>query len=86
MDELKSLCKGFTTIGLSDMGAVRLMNRREVKYTVHRRVLPLILKRIVNDYHILEMERQHIMPYRSVYFDTRDYRLYTSHQNGKLNR
>ena len=86
MEALKTLCGAFTPIQLDNMNKVRLMNRKEIKYTVHRNLLPAILKRLVKSYEILEINGQNLMPYKSVYFDTRDYKLYTTHQNGKLNR
>jgi hypothetical protein len=86
MDAIKELCQEFRPIQLDKMNRVKLMNRKEIKYTVHRALLPLILRKIAGDYDILEIAGKNIMPYKSVYFDTKDYRLYTTHQNGKLNR
>lgn len=57
-----------------------------MKYTVHRELLPVILGRVVEDYKILDINGENIMPYKSVYFDTQDFKLYGAHQNGKLNR
>lgn len=86
MEALKKICAEFTPIPLDKMDKVRLMNRKEIKYTVQRNLLPVILSRIVKSYDILEINGQNFMPYKSVYFDTKDYKLYTNHQNGKLNR
>ncbi|MDC7220290.1 MAG: polyphosphate polymerase domain-containing protein [Spirochaetales bacterium] len=86
MTQINSICNQLPPIHLDEMNRVRLMNRKEVKYTVYRDLLPFLLKKISPHYEILEIEGEHLMPYKSVYFDTEDYALYTSHQNGKLNR
>ncbi|MDC7222114.1 MAG: polyphosphate polymerase domain-containing protein [Spirochaetales bacterium] len=86
MEKIERICQGFAPIQLEKMNEVKLMDRKEIKYTIHRDLLPLILEKIADHYYVLEIDGQNIMPYRSVYYDTKDYKFYTIHQNGKLNR
>jgi hypothetical protein len=86
MEAIEQLCEEFKPIHLEKMNKVRLMNRKEIKYTVRRDLLPLILQKVSPHYDILEIAGENLMPYKSVYYDTDDYKLYTTHQNGKLNR
>jgi hypothetical protein len=65
---------------------VKLMNRKESKYIINRKTLALILDKIHEDYFILEIQKQRLMPYESRYFDSPHFDLYNTHQNGKLNR
>ncbi len=76
----------FETIKLKEMDKVKLMNRKECKFTVHYTTLYSILDRIKDDYYILDIEGLKEMPYESVYYDMPDFSLYRTHQNGKLNR
>ena len=68
------------------MDSVKLMDRKECKYTVSNRNLIVLLNNLPDDYYVLEIDKQRIMPYRSVYYDDNEFSLYNSHQNGKLDR
>ncbi len=73
-------------IGLDDMKAVRLMNRVDQKYMASSDVLEVLLGRIADDYYVQHIEGNPLAPYRTLYFDTDDLRMYTMHHNQKLNR
>jgi hypothetical protein len=76
----------FEPISLSEMDAVKLMNRVDTKYVLNRDLLPAILEEIQNNYFILEIGNERIFQYNSLYYDTdKDY-MYLAHHNGKLNR
>lgn len=83
---LKYTLNNFEGIALKDMDSVKLMNRKESKYTIRTLTLLSVLDQIHQDYYILDIDQQRIMPYETVYYDYPDFALYTSHQNGKLNR
>ena len=83
---IKQKLKNFESIKLKDMDSVKLMNRKECKYTVSYSTLITLLGELKEDYFILEIDGENLMPYESVYYDMPDFKLYTSHQNGKQNR
>lgn len=73
-------------IGLDDMKAVRLMNRIDQKYMACADLLESLLERIADGYYVQQIEGNQLAPYRTLYFDTDDLRMYTMHHNKKLNR
>ena len=75
-----------TPIGLEDMKAVRLMNRVDQKYMAPAGVLKELLGRVADGYYVQHIEDEPLAPYRTLYFDTDDLRMYTMHHNQKLNR
>ncbi|MGL1890504.1 MAG: polyphosphate polymerase domain-containing protein [Spirochaetaceae bacterium] len=83
---MNTLLNNFESINLKNMDTVKLMNRKECKYTVSSNSLLTVLNSVLDEYFILEIEGIKIMPYSSVYYDMPDFGLYTSHQNGKQNR
>jgi len=75
-----------TPIGLDDMKAVRLMNRVDQKYMACADMLEELLGRIAEGYYVQHIEGNPLAPYKTLYFDTDDLRMYTMHHNKKLNR
>ena len=73
-------------IGLDDMKAVRLMNRVDQKYMASANQLEALLGRIADSYFAQHIDGNPLAPYRTLYFDTDDLRMYTMHHNNKLNR
>ncbi len=86
MKSINEVVKEFAPITLAEMDSVKLMNRIDTKYVVAARRLPEILTEVKDKYRILEIDEQRELLYRTTYFDTPDYAMYTAHQNGKLNR
>ncbi|MGK0138150.1 MAG: hypothetical protein ACI9DJ_001606 [Algoriphagus sp.] len=76
----------FRPISLQHMDEVALFNRADTKFILPLTKIPEILKAVINDYNILEVNSDRIMTYKSLYFDTPDYAFYKWHHNGKLNR
>lgn len=76
----------YQPISLSDMDAVKLMNRVDTKYVLGLELLPHILEKIRPYYRVLEIERERIFSYNSLYYDTPEDTMYLAHHNGKLNR
>ena len=74
------------SIGLDDMKAVRLMNRMDQKYMASADMLEALLGRIADGYYVQHIGGNPLAPYRTLYFDTDDLRMYTMHHNRKLNR
>lgn len=83
---MRELIDNFDAITLKEMDSVKLMNRNERKYTVSYNNLFTLLDDLKDDYYVLEIGSERVMPYESVYYDKPDFTLYTTHQNGKQNR
>jgi len=86
MEQITAIVDKFTPISLAEMDSVKLMNRIDTKYIVSANRLAGLLEEAKENYRILEINGCREMLYRTTYFDTEDSRMYTAHQNGKLNR
>lgn len=71
---------------LDGMNEVRLQNRKDTKHVLALSKLPEVLQKIADNYLILEIDGCRTMQYKTLYYDTPDFELYTMHHNGKLNR
>jgi len=85
-EEVFNILRSIKSISLNQMESAQLMSRVDTKFYFHERMLPEILHRIQNDYFILEINGERLMPYESDYYDTSDLKMLRWHQNGKLNR
>lgn len=74
------------SIGLDDMKSVRLMNRIDQKYMATVDKLEELLSRIAEGYYVQHIDGNPLAPYKTLYFDTDDLRMYIMHHNKKLNR
>ena len=83
---IKNILQQFKKISLAELDQVKLMNRTDKKFCLHRRLLPQILEALKNDYSILAIDGETIFQYDNTYFDTEDDRMFINHQNGKRNR
>lgn len=86
LDEVINHIKRFEPITLEEMDSVKLLNRTDTKFVFHGDLIPVIFERIREDYRVLEVLGNRMSRYRTLYFDTPDFRFYTLHQNGKKNR
>lgn len=86
MIDLNSILQSVEPITLAEMDNVKLMNRTETKFAFHISKLGSILTQIEPFYRILEVEGNRISRYESLYFDTPELKLFSSHHSGKLNR
>jgi len=76
----------FSPISLKEMEGVKLMNRIDTKYTFSIDLLPTIMQLIKADYKVLEIDGNRKSSYKTLYYDTKEFSLYTKHHNGQLNR
>lgn len=76
----------FPPISLDEMNSVKLLDRMDRKYTFPSYRLNGILKRLLTNYKILEIDELRFARYETHYFDTPEYEMYTKHHNKKLNR
>lgn len=76
----------FEPITLGEMDGVSLMDRTDTKFVFELCDLPAILNAVKPYYKSLEINGNRFANYKTDYFDTKDYFMYTAHANGKLNR
>ncbi len=86
MEELLPILDRMDTITLSQMKDVQLMNRVDDKYLMNRRQLSELLARVSDDYFVQRIDGNALAPYRTLYLDTDDVQMYTTHHNRHLNR
>ena len=73
----------FNPIYLKDLGENNLMARFDTKYPFHLSQLPNILEELSKFYDVLEIDGERNHQYESLYFDTKDLKLFRLHQNKK---
>jgi len=83
---LKEVSDKFQAISLKEMDAVELLNRVDTKYMLNAALLPVILDEIVPYYKILEINKERVFEYISLYYDSLRNNMYFDHHNGRLNR
>lgn len=76
----------FEPISLDQMDRVALMRRKDTKFILHAKQLPLILQMIHSQYCILEIDGHRLMTYISDYYDTKEHKFYLDHHNKILRR
>ncbi len=86
MEQLKNILRKFDPVSLDEINEVKLMNRIDRKYWFHIELLKELLEKVQDYYEVLEINNEHLMEYRSSYFDTPDNAMYMHHHNRKLNR
>ncbi|MFL5752258.1 MAG: polyphosphate polymerase domain-containing protein [Bacteroidia bacterium] len=86
MSPVDDILGKFEGIGLREMDKVKLMDRTDTKYTFSLKQLSEILEEAQPFYRVLEVEGKRISRYKTLYYDTANFSLYTRHHNGELNR
>lgn len=86
MKSIDSTLAAFEPITLGEMDSVALMNRTDTKFVFHSELLPGFLMQIIKDYKILEINGVRASRYQTLYFDTRDFKMYLEHHRGKPTR
>lgn len=71
----------FASISLAEMDAVALQDRIDQKFLITREQLISILQSVQGDYRVLTINQKTLNAYRTLYFDTADYKLYKLHVN-----
>ena len=86
MNDLSLTLQTFIPISLEEMDHVKLLDRIDTKYILHKDQLQSLLAEIETHYSLLVIGGKSLHPYETLYFDTPDFHLYQMHHNGKLNR
>ena len=84
--EIGTICAGFEPISLCEMDAVMFMDRIESKFSMHKDLLPDVLRELQDNFRMLEIDQLRIFPYSTLYYDTSDNILYNGHHDGKFFR
>jgi hypothetical protein len=84
--DLKNIIDSFAPISLHEMDDVRMMRRVDMKFVFNINQLPLLLKKALVDYYLLDINEVREQIYDTTYFDTNNYSMYNLHHNGRNNR
>jgi hypothetical protein len=84
--QLVPIINNLEPISLKEMNSVSLMKRTDTKFIIHQKKLIKVLEIIKDNYKILEIDKNRMMTYASLYFDTENKKFYNDHHNGKINR
>jgi hypothetical protein len=82
VDELKE----FSPISLAEMDGVKLMNRTDTKFVFKRSALKDVLADVHAKYKVLKVENNLVSTYKTLYFDTEEFKFFLDHHNGHGNR
>ena len=83
---IKTHLNDFQSISLNDMDNVKLMNRVDTKFVFNENKLVELLSSLKSHYDILDINNQRVHSYKSLYYDTIDYKFFRHHHNGRVNR
>lgn len=76
----------FSPISLSEMSAVRLMNRVDTKYVTTLDQLSGLLEMAAETYRVQDIDGLRIASYDTLYYDTPSLEMYIRHHNRQLHR
>jgi len=83
---INNILSSFEPISLSQMDEVKLMNRTDTKFIFEYSLLEKVMEEIKAFYYVLDIDGIRLNAYRSLYFDTKGFKFYFEHHNGKKNR
>ena len=86
MQQILQILNTFESVSLQDLDAVKLQNRIDTKYMLTIQELEKVLHEIQKNQKVLEIDDTRLFTYKTVYFDTPDFRFYKDHHNGRINR
>jgi len=85
-EKIKESIASFSSISLEEINSVALMKRTDTKFVISKSQLYEVLEEVKTNYSVLEINKNRVMTYSSLYFDTEDNQFYNHHHNGKNNR
>jgi hypothetical protein len=83
---LDTLTAVFAPISLKQMAAVALLDRLDIKYVMTTAQLLDALTALQPHYWMLNIDGRRLNHYRTLYFDTPEFELYTAHVTGRAER
>ena len=84
--QITQIVNSLEPISLNEMDGVSLMKRTDTKFVIHEKHLIEVLESIKDQYKVLQINENRLMPYSSLYFDTPTKKFYNDHHNRKVNR
>jgi hypothetical protein len=85
-DNLRELIAKMQHSGLQNLDEKYLTDRVDIKYLLPVTVLPEILDKISDNYSVLEINGNRLVPYTNIYFDTPEYHFFLQHVKDKPER
>ena len=76
----------YQTVSLTEIEAIRLMNRTDTKYIVATETIARLLEELSDDYLALEIASQRFGKYQTVYYDTADLQMFHTHVTARFPR
>ena len=73
-------------ISLDEMSGIKLMNRTDTKFVTNKQKLAQLLELAQGQYYAQQIDDARIANYRTVYWDTPEYRFFLEHHNGRAPR
>lgn len=86
MNIITDLLSSFGQITLAEMDNVQLMSRTDTKFVFNANLLPELLQKLKQNYRVLNVDGVNVNDYKTLYYDTDDFKFYHQHQCGKGNR
>ena len=86
MSSLTDILSRMSPISLSEMGAVKLMNRLDTKYVTSMAHVRQVLLLAADQYFVQEIGGERIAAYDTLYYDTPALAMYMEHHNRRLVR
>ncbi len=86
MKSLREEISKLQSISLEEMDGVKLMSRNDKKYWISGEHLTEIIAEVAQDYFMLEVGSERLLPYTTIYYDTPLDDMYSNHHRGKKNR
>jgi len=86
VSNLPQIVADFLPISLDEMDDVKLMSRTDTKFAFKANKMPLLLQQLIPFYRVLSIDGKLIHDYKSLYYDTEDWKFYLDHHNGRVNR
>jgi hypothetical protein len=83
---LKAVAAGFPLISLRDMDAAALLDRVDTKFVLPVDKMLWVVAGLQAHYRILSVQGNRLSRYRTLYFDTPNFELFTLHVNGRAER
>jgi hypothetical protein len=84
--KISSILQGFNTFSLAELEAANLLERKDFKYIIKLPDFAELLQQLPQHYKVLSIKECRYTNYVTKYFDTPDFKFYTQHHNGQLNR
>ena len=86
MQTIEEILNEFEPISLQQMDKVKLQDRIDTKFMLLENMLPVVLKKMQENYFVLNIKDILYNHYETLYFDTEDFEHYLRHHNGRVNR